>query len=203
MDNSVENNVRQFYNNNYEKFDNSRYSIWKAVRNFVDNIAEDSLVLDAGCGNGKNMLYMQARDIKVIGIDFCDRLLNICKEKVLNVKYADVRNIPFENNTFDYVISIAVIHHLSIESDRRKAIDEMLRVCKPNGKILVSVWALEQDKNSRFKFTLGDNIVKWDDTTRYYHIHSKDTITDLLKSYNVESIFLDKGNWYFIIKNRI
>ena len=203
MDNSVENNVRQFYNNNYEKFDNSRYSIWKAVRNFVDNIAEDSLVLDAGCGNGKNMLYMQARDIKVIGIDFCDRLLNICKEKVLNVKYADVRNIPFENNTFDYVISIAVIHHLSIESDRRKAIDEMLRVCKPNGKILVSVWALEQDKNSRFKFTLGDNIVKWDDTTRFYHIHSKDTITDLLQSYNVESIFLDKGNWYFIIKNRI
>ena len=200
MDNSVENNVRQFYNNNYEKFDNSRYSIWKAVRNFVDNIAEDSLVLDAGCGNGKNMLYMQARDIKVIGIDFCDRLLNICKEKVLNVKYADVRNIPFENNTFDYVISIAVIHHLSIESDRRKAIDEMLRVCKPNGKILVSVWALEQDKNSRFKFTLGDNIVKWDDTTRFYHIHSKDTITDLLQSYNVESIFLDKGNWYFIIK---
>lgn len=200
MDNSVENNVRQFYNNNYEKFDNSRYSIWKAVRNFVDNIAEDSLVLDAGCGNGKNMLYMQARDIKVIGIDFCDKLLNICKEKVLNVKYADVRNIPFENNTFDYVISIAVIHHLSIESDRRKAIDEMLRVCKPNGKILVSVWALEQDKNSRFKFTLGDNIVKWDDTTRFYHIHSKDTITDLLQSYNVESIFLDKGNWYFIIK---
>ena len=203
MDNSVENNVRQFYNNNYEKFDNSRYSIWKAVRNFVDNIAEDSLVLDAGCGNGKNMLYMQARDIKVIGIDFCDKLLNICKEKVLNVKYADVRNIPFENNTFDYVISIAVIHHLSIESDRRKAIDEMLRVCKPNGKILVSVWALEQDKNSGFEFTLGDNIVKWDDTTRYYHIHSKDTITDLLKSYNVESIFLDKGNWYFIIKNII
>lgn len=203
MDNSVENNVKQFYNNNYEKFDNSRYSIWKAVRNFVDNIAEDSLVLDAGCGNGKNMLYMQARDIKVIGIDFCDKLLNICKEKVLNVKYADVRNIPFENNTFDYVISIAVIHHLSIESDRRIAIDEMLRVCKPNGKILVSVWALEQDKNSRFKFTLGDNIVKWDDTTRYYHIHSKDTITDLLKSYNVESIFLDKGNWYFIIKNII
>ena len=202
MDNSVENNVRQFYNNNYEKFDNSRYSIWKAVRNFVDNIAEDSLVLDAGCGNGKNMLYMQARDIKVIGIDFCDKLLNICKEKVLNVKYADVRNIPFENNTFDYVISIAVIHHLSIESDRRKAIDEMLRVCKPNGKILVSVWALEQDKNSRFKSTLGDNIVKWDDTTRFYHIHSKDTITDLLQSYNVESIFLDKGNWYFIIKNR-
>lgn len=203
MDNSVENNVKQFYNNNYEKFDNSRYSIWKAVRNFVDNIAEDSLVLDAGCGNGKNMLYMQARDIKVIGIDFCDKLLNICKEKVLNVKYADVRNIPFENNTFDYVISIAVIHHLSIESDRRKAIDEMLRVCKPNGKILVSVWALEQDKNSRFKFTLGDNIVKWDDSTRFYHIHSKDTITDLLQSYNVESIFLDKGNWYFIIKNRI
>ena len=200
MDNSIENDVRTFYNNNYEKFDNSRFSIWKAVRQFVNNITEDSLVLDAGCGNGKNMLYMQTRDIKVIGIDFCDKLLNICKEKQLNVKYADVRNIPFENNTFDYVISIAVIHHLSIESNRRNAINEMLRVCKPNGKILVSVWALEQDKDSRFKFTLGDNIVKWEDTARYYHIYNKDSITNLLQNYNVESIFLDKGNWYFIIK---
>lgn len=200
MNKSLESQVRDFYNNNYERFDNSRFSVWKAVKDFVDTFPKNSIVLDAGCGNGKNMLYMQTKNINVIGIDFCGKLLNICKEKLLNVKYADVRNIPFEDNTFDYVISIAVIHHLSIESDRRNTINEMLRVCKPNGKILVSVWALEQDKDSRFKFTLGDNIVKWEDTTRYYHIHNKDTITDLLKNYNIENVFLDKGNWYFIIQ---
>ena len=200
MDNSVESNVRKFYNNNYKKFDNSRFSVWKIVKNFLDIIPKNSFVLDSGCGNGKNMLYMQNKNINVVGIDFCDKLLAICKEKLLNVKYADVRNIPFEDNTFDYVISIAVIHHLSIKSDRRNAIDEMLRVCKPNGRILVSVWALEQDKDSRFKFKLGDNIVKWEDTTRYYHIHNKNTITDLLKNYDIDNIILDNGNWYFFIK---
>lgn len=200
MDISIESQVRDFYNNNYKRFDSSRFSIWKAVKDFINDIPPKNVVLDVGCGNGKNMIYMQNKNITVIGIDFCDKLLNICKEKLLNVKYADVRNIPFENNTFDYVISIAVIHHLSIESDRKNAIDEMLRVCKPNGKILVSVWAFEQDKDSRFKFTLGDNIVKWENTTRYYYIHNKDTITNLIQKYYVVNIFLDNGNWYFIIQ---
>ena len=89
----------------------------------------------------------------------------------------------------------------------------MLRVCKPGGKILVSVWALEQEKDSRFKFQLGNNLVKWKDTTaqaclpgkkrdslwRYYYIYDKNTITDFLKNYIVEKLFLDMGNWFFIL----
>jgi ubiquinone/menaquinone biosynthesis C-methylase UbiE len=199
--NNIESQVRDFYNNNYKRFDTSRFSVWNAVKDFVEIIPKNSYVLDAGCGNGKNMIYMEKQNINIVGIDFSTKLLDICKSKSLNVQEADIRILPYNDNTFDYVISIAVIHHLSNENDRINALNEMLRVCKPGGKILVSVWALEQNKDSRFKFQLGDNLVKWEDTTRYYHIYNKDTITDLLKSYIVEKLFLDMGNWFIIIDN--
>jgi len=197
---SIESQVRDFYNENFKRFDSSRFSVWKAVKKFVDNIPENSNVLDAGCGNGKNMIYMNNKNINCIGIDFSQQLLQICRDKSLNVLESDIRNLPFQDNEFDFIISIAVVHHISSHKDRIKSINEMLRVCKSGGKLLISVWALEQDKGSRFNFNLGDNLVKWENTTRYYHIFNNETIRNLFNSFNIENIFCEMGNWFVIIK---
>ena len=53
------------------------------MRKFVDVIPENSKVLDAGCGNGKNMNYIKNKSIDVVGIDFSEKLLEICKNKWL------------------------------------------------------------------------------------------------------------------------
>lgn len=188
--------VKDFYNQNYKRFDTSRYSVWLEVKKFFEQIPTEIKVLDAGCGNGKNMIYLQNKGISVKGIDFSEKLLQICRDKKLDVEEADIRNLPFNNNSFDYVISIAVIHHLSKESDRHKAITEMLRVCKPGGKVLFSTWALEQPCTSRFSFDLGDNFVKWEDTKRYYYIYDRENINNFLKDYSVESLVLDQGNYF-------
>lgn len=58
----------------------------------------------------------------------------------------DVTKLPFKSNTFDNMISIAVIHHLTSEERRIESIKEFLRVTKPNGKVLVLCWAFEQEK---------------------------------------------------------
>lgn len=197
---SIESQVRDFYNENFKRFDSSRFSVWKAVKKFVDDIPENSNILDAGCGNGKNMVYMNSKNINCIGIDFSQQLLQICREKSLNVLESDIRKLPFVDNEFDFVISIAVVHHISSHEDRIKSINEMLRVCKSGGKVLISVWALEQDKDSRFNFNLGDNLVKWEDTTRYYHIFNHVTIRNLFHSFNIENIFCEMGNWFVTIK---
>lgn len=193
---SIESTVKDFYNQNYKRFDSSRYSVWSEVKKFINQIPENSVILDAGCGNGKNMIYLQNKGLSVKGIDFSEKLLQICKDKNLDVEEADIRSLPYEDNSFDYVISIAVIHHLSTEKDRYQAINEMLRVCKPNGKILISTWAVEQPDKSRFKFVLGPNYVKWENTFRYYYIYGKETISNFLRSYNVESMVLDQGNYF-------
>lgn len=48
------------------------------------------------------------------------------------------------SNLFDAVISIGVIHHMSTEKRRTKAIQELARILKPGGKIMIYVWAMEQ-----------------------------------------------------------
>jgi ubiquinone/menaquinone biosynthesis C-methylase UbiE len=51
--------------------------------------------------------------------------------------------LPVRNDIFDSVISIAVIHHFSTKSLRVAAINEMYRVIKKGGRVLIYVWAYE------------------------------------------------------------
>lgn len=58
----------------------------------------------------------------------------------------------FRSNSFDVCICIAVIHHLSTATRRLAAIKELARIIRPGGRILISVWALEQNfKNEQNK----------------------------------------------------
>src|ERR1700747_712586 len=79
-------------------FSSSRYKPWPAVQKFVEQIPENKLILDAGCGNGKNMLI---KPNQFIGIDTCNNFISICKERNLNVVFGNITNIPFDNNYFD------------------------------------------------------------------------------------------------------
>ena len=196
----MELSVQKFYNSNSERFSQTRYSVWESVKNFNNTINSNSKILDAGCGNGKNMTYFKKNGHTVKGIDFSDSLLKICKSKDLDVLNSDIRNLPFENNTFDNTISIAVIHHLSTNEDRIKAIKELLRVTKKDGNILITVWAIEQERHSRRAFKLGDNIVPFEDSFRYYHIFNEETFLNLIKYFEIEKYFWEKGNWNVILK---
>lgn len=62
------------------------------------------------------------------------------------------------SDSFDAVISIAVIHHFSTEKRRLMAIAEMARILRPGGKIMIYVWALEQ---SQRQFCAQDVLVPW------------------------------------------
>ena len=150
------------------------------------------------------MLYR--KDCTNIGCDFSENLVKICLEKNLNVISGDILNIPFKDNTFDYTICIAVIHHLSTNEKRKKAISELLRVTKPNGKILILVWALEQEPDSRRKFTEQDNMVNWKDKKgnllgkRYYYVFKQGEIESLIPDNMIVESFYEKGNWGVVLK---
>lgn len=58
---------------------------------------------------------------------------------------ADVVNLRYRTGFGDATISIAVLHHLSTENRRRKAIEELVRVVKKGGLVLITVWAVEQE----------------------------------------------------------
>lgn len=199
-------NVKDVYNHIAKEFDNTRYRPWSCVEEFLDNVPEQSVIGDIGCGNGKNMLYRS--DCYNYGCDFSSELVKICLDKNLNVIEGDILNIPFEDNQFDYTICIAVIHHLSTEDKRKKAIDELKRVTKKEGKILILVWAYEQESNSRRKFTKQENFVDWKDKKgnllgkRYYYVFKKNELETLVNNpKSIQKSFYEKSNWGIIINN--
>lgn len=63
-----------------------------------------------------------------------------------NVVTCDNQNLPFRNSCFDAVISVGVIHHFASVKRRMKALEELYRILQPGGKMLVYVWAFEQDE---------------------------------------------------------
>lgn len=89
-----------------------------------------------------------------MGCDYSYGLTSICRKRNFEVLQCDCLHLPYKDNCFDAVISIAVIHHLSTRERRCRAISEMIRVLRPTGKCLIYAWAKEQHKDSTDSFYL-------------------------------------------------
>ena len=195
--------VKNIYENIADRFSSSRVYTWSWIDKFLENLDKDSLIYDIGCGNGRNMIHDKHR---FIGVDNCEKLINICKSKNLDVINSNITNIPLESNTCDTIICIAVFHHLSNKINREKALLEMKRLIKDGGTILLSVWSINQPKKTRRTFyKYGDNIVLWNNYgtiyERYYYIFEIHEIKDLFKKAGLLLINheYDCGNEIFIL----
>jgi len=113
----------------------------------------DEFVLDAGCGRGLALIGAAKRLTRgrAIGIDFWSQtdladnqpertIENVRAEGVadkVEIRTGDIRELPFEQGTFDVVVTISVVHNMENAVDRRRALDEMLRILKPGGALLI------------------------------------------------------------------
>ena len=198
--------VKQVYNKISNEFDNTRYRPWTCVEKFLDEVPKNSIIGDIGCGNGKNMLYRD--DCINLGCDFSENLVKLCSEKSLHVIYGNILNIPFENDSFDTTICIAVIHHLSTVEMRKKAVEELIRITKKGGRILILVWAFEQEESSKRKFKEQTNLIDWKDKQghllgkRYYYVFKENELESIIpENICIEKSFYEKSNWGIILKN--
>ena len=167
--------VKDVYNKISNEFDTTRYRPWSCVEDFLNKVPTNSMIGDIGCGNGKNMFYR--KDCINLGCDFSEELVKLCNERSLQVIQGNILNVPFQDNLIDTTLCIAVLHHLSTKEMRKKAIQELIRITKPNGKILILVWAFEQEKDSKRKFKKQSNFIDWKDKKgnvlgkRYYYVY--------------------------------
>ena len=141
--------VLQPYNSISSHFKQTRVYLWPTAKTFLDTIKPYELVADIGCGNGRGI---KEYPFISIGCDICLPNLIEAQTQLNGVIRGNAINLPYKNNQFDKLISIAVIHHLSSPERRKQSISEFIRVVKPGGKLFIQVWALEQPDDSRRKF---------------------------------------------------
>ena len=126
------------------------------VVSFTKMLKEHGLtsVLDLGCGRGRHVLHMAQQGLRVSGMDNAPTALKITK-RVMDMEQlgadlvlADMRQpMPFENDSFDAVLSTQVIHHALLATVIQTA-NDIQRIVRKGGMILISVpaWkAIEED----------------------------------------------------------
>ncbi len=99
-------------------------------------------ILDVGCGTGNFTKKLSCLGYDAIGIDPSSEMLEKALKKSLNCTKGYAENLPFDDKSFDAVISVAAVEFFT---DRKRAISEMLRVVKKGGKVvacfITGAWA--------------------------------------------------------------
>jgi len=114
------------------------------LQSLSDRWGQGSL-LNIGCAHGPDFFPFRGR-FEMWGLDASVPMIRMAvkyAEKysfIANWLVADAVQLPFGNGVFDYVLAVAVYHHVSDRRNREMAFRELRRVLKPGGEAFITVW---------------------------------------------------------------
>ncbi len=142
------------------------------------NIVPGMRVLDAGCGEGRNLVYLLRERFEVFAIDANpDAVLRVRQlSKALgtnlpegNFQVGPVERMPFPDDCADVVICSAVLHFARDEKQFRSMLSELWRVLKPGGMLFVRLGSRIGMDFER----LRDNIYRIGDGSEWFLVDQK------------------------------
>jgi len=148
--------LEQGYDLIADKFSGTRVFMWRDLEFIKDYTKPDYKILDFGCGNGRLAGFLNDNHKEFVGVDISQKLINIAKQRYSSEKTKFIKvdplstKLPFENNYFNTIFSIAVFHHFPSKKYAQKIAKELHRVLKPGGKIIVTVWNLWQKQYLKY-----------------------------------------------------
>lgn len=182
---------KQTYNEVADEFYQTRNKYDSLIDELKKYIKENERVLDLGSGSGRLYQLFTNKNIDYVGVDFAKNLVEIAREKHGDhFKVADILSLPFSDQYFDSVWSIAVLHHIPTIELRKRALGEIKRVLRPGGRVIVTVWKIKS-------FFRKDIFIPFHGKKRYYHVFLKREIRRLFKGagFKIEELrFLKRNN---------
>lgn len=132
--------------NEYEKIHKLQISGWwfgMGRNKIIIDILKESMpnlhgckLLDVGCSEGAFLDHLNQEKADFVAVDIDENAVRFYKECSYHdrVKYGNVLDLPFDDNSFDAVTALDIIEHVE---DDVKALSEIKRVCKKNGTLLI------------------------------------------------------------------
>ncbi|MFA6296071.1 MAG: class I SAM-dependent methyltransferase [Patescibacteria group bacterium] len=213
--------TKQDYKSLAKEFSATRAFSWQELEDLVKFIKPNQNVLDAGCGNGRLYQLLKNKNIKYLGIDNSEALINEAKTKYQfgNFRQMDLLDQHFEAETFDIIFCIAALQHIPSKEFRLQVLRDFYHILKPNSYLLMTNWNLWQAKyfwqTIKYSFLsiagkhkeldLKDVYMPWKArfgvVDRYYHAFTKKELASLLQEvgFKVEDQYYvkkgEKSNW--------
>jgi len=222
--NFVRDILKDTYGNIAVHFHHTRRNPWPGTVDFIAEFTEGSQLIDIGCGNGRNAVYMAGMGFGVTGLDMSPELLQLARENAhekgvghrCEFILGDITKLPFHDNNFDGGLYIASLHHLATEEERSASLNELSRVLRPGARALVSVWDRDLEKfretvdiwEEHILLERGDVFIPWKsggkEWPRYYHLFTEDEFRILLESSDlvVDRTFRSGENHFGIVRKR-
>ena len=132
--------IRNFYDNIYYK--NARYDIrpsWHLTKlaDLLDLTGEEQF-LDVACGKGEWLLVVEKKGARIAGVDISRTAIDICRKNLPKGEFlvSPAETLPFGDARFDIVTCLGSLEHFV---DKLAALREMVRVAKPNARLLILV----------------------------------------------------------------
>ncbi len=118
-------------------------NVVKIAEQFLGDLS-NRRVLEVGCGRGATLLELARRGADVVGLDYSEEAISVCRAFArgtairggVNFVKADALEMPFPDESFDFVFSVGLIEHFE---DPTRILAEQYRVLKNGGHCLVQV----------------------------------------------------------------
>ena len=115
-----------------------------------DNIPPGSDVLDLGCGAGM-LALLKRKNINLVGVDLSPECAMAAKRNGYDDGFsASLSQLPFRDQSFDYVVSLDVIGHIPFE-EKDPVLAEIKRVLRPSGVTMHGIECTDRDGRHRFE----------------------------------------------------
>jgi 2-polyprenyl-3-methyl-5-hydroxy-6-metoxy-1,4-benzoquinol methylase len=132
--------VRRFYDSKYHVNGRNDARLPWHARRVAARLGDlrEKMVLDVACGGGEWLAELARRGASVSGVDISKVAVQRCRELLPGSEFheAIAEQLPFDSNRFDLVTCLGSLEHFL---DQHAAIEEMRRVAKPDGRILILV----------------------------------------------------------------
>lgn len=152
--------------------------VLNSIKDTIDIPVDGFRTLDIGCGSGLAtcMAARRFRKISIIGMDYSARQIkaanrNLARDPLSNCCFrtGNAMNLPFDDNSFDMVISVASFKHWP---DGIKGLREILRVLKPDSKAIIGEVDRDFDHKDMERFCASLNH-SWLINRKLFEFHMK------------------------------
>lgn len=129
------------YNLIADKFSSTRHNITRDIINLVQNVDQNSTVLDYGCGNGRVCKLFEPKSYR--GVDPSEELIKIAKLSYPEYSFSIIKPLEIPHGcTYDAVICLSMIHHVTNRDLQLELLNGFYQILKNNGRIILSAWNL-------------------------------------------------------------
>lgn len=152
-------------------------------------------ILDAGCGNGRHVVFFAEQGFDVYGIDMSGEAIEIAnawlgkKGLKAHLEVGDIGKLPFDNQYFDLVISHEVLDHIPF-SKAQKALREIGRVSSNGAYIYITLRSTEDSEFGRGQEVGKNTFILQEGYEKgiIQHFFDFEEIKELLKGFKVFDI---------------